>query len=244
MKCRIPSGLPSLTSICTCGLPYLLHTALQAAATGKLPHIVSCLQEAPGEPDRPQVQSRALPSQEARVRGAAGYLTPVSHPPLGPGAAEALADRPSSRMGNPRCVLWHESKLPMTCAAVQIALAVSSLAGAAEAPVQHAEVHALASLLTGLCCSTNCCTAMMPVHVLSCQQTGLTMNLQGLYKDLSLQGSCGDCSVDACRFIATAIHMLCFTVLLLLGLIKVQDNRLREGLLWYCAGGRSARPGI
>ena len=54
---------------------------------------MSCLQEAPEEPELPQMQSRALPSQETRVRGAAGYPAPVSHPPLGPGAAEAPVQR-------------------------------------------------------------------------------------------------------------------------------------------------------
>ena len=39
------------------------------------------------------MQSRALPSQETHVRGAAGYPAPVSHPRLGPGVAKAPVQR-------------------------------------------------------------------------------------------------------------------------------------------------------
>lgn len=45
------------------------------------------------------MQSRAAPSQERRVRGAAGYLAPMTHPPIGPGAAEASMQRPAYEEG-------------------------------------------------------------------------------------------------------------------------------------------------
>ena len=94
-------------------LPFLLHAALPAAAAENLLHIVYCLQDVPEQPEQPQMQSRALPSQETRVRGAAGYLAPVSHPPLGPGAAEAFVQRPEFEDGQPEvCALaLHHTRL-------------------------------------------------------------------------------------------------------------------------------------
>ncbi|CAL5224530.1 g7229 [Coccomyxa viridis] len=62
-------------------------------ATAPRPTPVTFQDEAPEEPTDPQMQSRALPSQETHVRGAAGYPAPVSHPRLGPGVAKAPVQR-------------------------------------------------------------------------------------------------------------------------------------------------------
>ena len=87
--------VPACTHLICCTL--CMHHAPGACERG--PSRYPCSQEVTEAAKRPEMQSRAVSSQEVRVRGAAGYLAPMSHPPLGPGAAVAPVQCPAYEEG-------------------------------------------------------------------------------------------------------------------------------------------------